>query len=396
MRVRIPKQDNDQDPYILVEEKEPERKYVARNPLSGAIVPYDDAELTRHILSRHVQLMENDIYGRYNVFKGLAFDRISKNQWPDTPDAPKIAILANNEESTEDKYRRLGDALISEYMNTMIRIGLCQSPSILQTLPVIDISSVGPARTSKKRTSSIAMTEFTSQEMHEISEYGWKAFLPYFNEQVIRVNKNRYIYVKQLSADKRSRKMEIHVETYIGDKNTWLIIGKGDLTFSFKKATANAPAPCDIAITNGDMFEILLSRGIKATKWDKKTRTMWCDMFSCAEKPTDCQIIYLTDVITPDDEKRIPDAHVFVNSKKELNAMQKVFGACCTTLVGQNLQEHYDGMLLNELVPEYLNAMATLFFALQSEPTITENNGVITQKFKSTTVTSAEKIKRRG
>jgi hypothetical protein len=75
--------------------------------------------------------------------------------------------------------------------------------------------------------------------------------------------------------------------------------------------------------------------------------------------------------------------------------MQKVFGVCCTTLIGQNLQEHYDGMLRNELVPEYLNMMATLFFALQSEPTITENNGVVTQKFKNVTVTSTEKIKRR-
>ena len=238
---------------------------------------------------------------------------------------------------------------------------------------------------------------FSEQEMHDIREYGWKVFIPYFDEQIIRINKNRYAYVKSLSQDKRSRKLTLHVEIYVGDTRVWLCTGKGDVTYKFGKPTSNESAPCEITIENGDVFEFLLAKGIKATKWDKKTRTMWCDMFGCPEKISDCSLVYLNDNRkNADDDNRVPSAHVFANTKQELSALKKIFGDCCTQLTNQDFQMHYDGLVRYNIVPEYLRIMSILFFAFQGEPTsVTDNNGILTQTYDNVVVKSKEKIKRR-
>lgn len=337
------------------------------------------------IFERHKNTASCDPFGRNDIFKPeIILDHMQKQDWPPLP---RIALMSQQDADADAiRYKQIGDGLVKDYMEAMIKKGTFLPRDTVNTIPFIDVSEWlhDPKQKDSDTLPSIA---FSKKEIQAIREYGWKTFTPYFEEQIIKFSKYKYVYIKLLSVNKKEKTFTIHREVYMSNNAMWLCASKMDIQFSFEEARDGQVA-AQIDIVNQELYEQLLSGGIPDMNWNKQKIKLWTDMFSCPSKPTDLMLLKLT----KDDE---PIQTILAYGSKEKNTIMKAFKNHCHMLSKEETRVEYASTLREKIIPDYVNLMGGLFILFSETPITSDENESFVQKCGKVLIRSELPIKRK-
>lgn len=337
------------------------------------------------IFERHQNTASNDPFGRNDVFKPeIVLDHIQKQDWPPLPCV--ALMLQQDVDADATRYEQIGNGLVKDYMESMIKKGIFLPRNAINTIPFIDVSE-WLHDPKQKNSAALPSIAFSKKEIQTIREYGWKTFTPYFEEQIIKFSKHKYVYIKLLSMDKKEKTFMIHREVYMSNSTMWLCASKMDIQFSFEE-TEDGQTAAQIDIINPELYEQLLSDGIPDMNWDKQKIKLWTDMFNCPAKPTDLLLLKLT----KDDE---PVQTILAYGSKEKNTIMKAFKNHCQMLSKEETSAEYASTLREKIIPDYVNLMGGLFILLSETPITNDENEPFIQKCGKVLIRSKLPIKRK-
>lgn len=347
-----------------------------------------DIDLLKQIFMRHHLSADHDIYGRTDIGNVIT-QRLAAKAWP--PLTNVNVLMTDPSDFIEKSYWQMGNQLVQEYSQMQIEKNIILSPDQLNHLPVINITTLFPKNITRKDPTSQLKMKFDEREITEFRRFGWKLFIPYYKEQFIRINNNRYVYLKTISVDKKTKTLIVFMQIYTGNTKTWLCSSQATFTMHFSQ-NEQPLLSCDIDANDIKLYEHLLSETLPSMKWNKLQLQLWTDMFESPERTSDLIPIMLLDKKDASGHTILHEQLMLAYGQKEKTLIQKVFGDSCQVQTGQNIQNAYASVVRKSLIPDYINIMCMLATVFQETPvTETTDKGII-QTFGKIIVTAATPV----
>ena len=224
-------------------------------------------------------------------------------------------------------------------------------------------------------------------EVDTLRNYGWKAFVPCFNDMVIKINKQRYFFIKLESIDEKTKSFKIRFDDYVGNRYDWVRIASAVFILNFENENDEGlPLLWDKECS--ECYEMFLTKYVNDMNWSKQEINFWHDVMGVFDNE---QQISIELSMTLDEEIK---NHAVIRDKKALSRLKQLLGKGMKITVidtGDAITEQQQHLIAKKYIHKYVKVIATInyLFCSDKNKTVTKENGVITTIIDDLIITSS-------
>lgn len=266
------------------------------------------------IIMPHRLMMEDSPYGENDISSLVHEDDIVSN-WP-----PATICMMNSESAitqTINHYKSLFERQMRNYVTHAISVGDILSFDYISNVEnIIDISREYKDSESASKVSD-ADVWFYEDEVDNMRSYGWKIFIPCFDQLVIKENKKRYFYINTVKRDIKNKTLTLEIHDYMGDKYDWSCSGCVTLKLSFDVENSEG-LPCNWELIKATSYEEFLVKYIPDMNWSKEQIQFWYDVLGI--NAIDEQLLVTIEL---DDELNLPEK-LILRQESDIKRLRKL------------------------------------------------------------------------
>jgi hypothetical protein len=235
--------------------------------------------------------------------------------WPEPP-----SIINFDAMSPVNYYNDLLQNMIHDYVNHAIKQGTMLSYEDVRKncSDYVDVylKTKDVIKTSPKDSGEL----YNFRNSPFINANNWKAFLPKEDQLTIRFNRNKYMYVRVLKRNVKTKSATLDIASYVGNKNDWVITNRIVIDITFQPHKDNQIG-CEWTLIDVMPYELFLLKHINDMNWSKEQKRFWKDAFSVcdAEELSEMQVD-ITETIS--EEHPIQTMKLIVQGKENQQQLQ--------------------------------------------------------------------------
>ncbi len=305
------------------------------------------------ILNPHKFMDDESIYGENNVLQLLNIAKINTNAWPEITHN-NVASSNMPDITSAYKYKEKFRSQIYQYMQYAIKEkGFSSYDDIKNADNLIDISKEYPVSDDRSKPN----IQFNEDELQTLKNMKHKAFIPCFDECVIRLNKRKFLHCKLIEKNDKNTAYTYQLRMYCGDNKNWILDQALTVKFNFEKMT-NDKLPMHFDVINALSYEEFITMYMEELNWSDKEKTFWRDMLSTSP----FNQITMVDLLQ---EEFGLNATIYVTSPQKLHRLENICREINVKLsvVTSNEDEvraNFEPHVVKELIPIFFKTVATI------------------------------------
>ena len=336
------------------------------------------------ILLPHQYMKSDSVYGENDMYK-LILQKDYKKTWPE----PKLCSLNQEpiETQTVQYYESLFSKMIRQYVTYATNKGdILAFNDVTNYTNTIDMVKMFKHNNKKVCDPDI---EFDEEEINALRSRGWKAFLPCFNDMVIKVNRQRYFVVKLKNIDKKNKSYTIEFNDYAGNKCDWTRIISSTLTFNFGKENEDG-LPLSWTKSHAESYETFLTKYVDQMNWSKRQINFWQDVLGVFNN--DEQINIEMTILNDEESKN----HMVVRDKKSISKLQQLLGDRAQISIigrGETVTEGQRQYVATECLILYIKTIAKINYSIYyGEKQVTKSDNAFKTTIGDLVITSQKRL----
>ena len=235
------------------------------------------------------------------------------NRWPTPP-----SILNFDASSPSEYYTDMLQSMIHSYVHHAISTGdILSYDDVRKNCPNhFDLYSNTNKYLPDEEKEKDKIYDFRTSTT--IKEQNWKTFLPKDDVLSVRINKNRYMYIKVLKRNTKTKSAELEISLYQGNRTEWIIINRIKINITF--CPQKNKIGLEWELKDLMSYEMFLTKYLNEMNWSKKQINLWQDAFNAY--PLD-ELKIFTMAFADDVESNLPKTTLLISGKDDQNTIRK-------------------------------------------------------------------------